>query len=90
MPCILSMHDTNKLSAGITLVDGPKKPLSHPFAPREECINYEDYFMDKVQVSSSSFLFYIFTQRNGVNVKMQDWREKQSDMKSKTCVFLLI
>ncbi|KAL5259941.1 hypothetical protein ACHWQZ_G010156 [Mnemiopsis leidyi] len=34
---------------GITLVDGPKKPLSHPFAPREECINYEDYFMDKVQ-----------------------------------------
>ena len=38
-------------STGISLVDGPKKPPTHPFAPREECINYEDYFMDKVQVS---------------------------------------
>ena len=35
---------------GITLVDGPTKPLPHAFAPREEQVNYEDYFMDKVQV----------------------------------------
>jgi hypothetical protein len=46
-------HETFLLS-GISLVDGPKKPQSHPFAPREERVNYEDYFMDKVQVSLSN------------------------------------
>ena len=57
----------NIIKSGIGLVDEPQGIPAHPFAKKEERLNYEDYFMDRVQVfmkSNLKLFFYLIPSEN--------------------------